>query len=335
MSYSRHGLYAQSSGITADLLKHKAVRLRTWGTDIDFRHCLKNDLTINPFKSITHNGTYVLPPVSLTEQIPGIDAPPYEAVKHHITECLQAARENNVTGRVSILIPVSTHYDSHWQLARIYMKNQKITSGLLWDSFPGDNKQKRTEEAFVNLQIACMEAAQQDKKIPFRIQSEGIQRDGFSCMDHVIRQIYLAMKKDNAITQAKTTTELRLAVIKHIAKQHDALKSMADSLVVLPNNTIGTEPTFELSLCYGQISKAERKELKALFKSCPDYLANFERYYLHALNYETSSAKKATYYAIERLCKRVEIDQANNAALENATKDDVKMDEQPAQRMTP
>ena len=88
---------ARSSGMVADLINHGAVPQGKWGTDLDVKQCLGRDLT--HAHQITNAGTYILPPVSLTESVASLEAV--------LAEVFDSVRENEIAGNVSVRIPVN------------------------------------------------------------------------------------------------------------------------------------------------------------------------------------------------------------------------------------
>jgi hypothetical protein len=64
----------RSSGMLEDILRYGNVPPHKWGTDIDIVQALGKYLT-SDWNDIKSSGTYILPPVSLTEEIVGVVLP--------------------------------------------------------------------------------------------------------------------------------------------------------------------------------------------------------------------------------------------------------------------
>ena len=328
MSHVRSGFFSVSSGITADLLSKNKVNLKTWGTDKDIKDCLGEDLTIHP-EQITKPGIYILAPVSLTEVI---DTAALEAIKNHLTEALNAIKTNHVHGRISLLIPVNSD-NNHWRLARIYIRHQKISSALLWDSLGGKSKILRTQAAFANYKAACAQVA--TKKIRISMRIAHIQHNSHSCMDYVLQKIYRIIKRKNPITSTNNEEMLRVAVIKQIAYNHPTLKAIADTLAITGNGFIApmihihaddevniaviTHPETEKELApiadvaqttaYTDVAMDIHEELQAIFDLAPLAQETFDELYAKELQnlfnrdiehreYSTDQALNAAYHQL-------------------------------------
>jgi hypothetical protein len=226
----------QTIGIAARIRAAGKFPLSQWGTDLDIKQCLGNDI-INP-KNIAAPGTHVLAPTVLFAQEGSTIAE--ASLQKELEFALNAIVANDVTGHVSLLVPVNCG-NSHWRLAIIEIENQAIESACLWDSLSDAENLLTSSPAFLTLQKAVAQAAK--KTVPVRTKAQGIQTNSSSCMDFVIQQIYRFKTVTNSITAALVSpTDLRLAVAKQIVlSQADLGAAVADKLIV-DGNTISSNP---------------------------------------------------------------------------------------------
>jgi hypothetical protein len=221
---------SQSSGMAADLMNNGEIRLNTWGTDIDVRHCLGKDLT-HP-SQILKRGKYILPPVSLTQ---AINASPTVALTNLLDEAFAALEKNRIDGDVYVCVPVNCG-NSHWCLAEFEINREsKIQWANLWDPLGGDASIKKTSPAFQNFtQVVADFDHEHDEKLTPELELAGIQHNGHSCMDYVLQKAYQQIGKNNAIVAANNNSSvLRLEVVKQIVVNHPQFDSeMAANLQI-------------------------------------------------------------------------------------------------------
>jgi hypothetical protein len=213
---------AQVTSMSASLLKSGSVPEAQWGTDLDILQCLKQSIVLTS-QITAANDTYILSPVSLTES--------QEAIKDKLADALDTIKKKNINTLVTLSIPVNCG-NNHWRLVKAQVKNQALTSVELWDSMGGNVDALKMSVAYQNLQAATNSVA--GKVLPVTPIRKGIQKNGYSCMDYVIREALFNNDQANEITECKEDEpkKLRLAVLKMIAKNHPDLgEAVANELV--------------------------------------------------------------------------------------------------------
>jgi hypothetical protein len=235
----------KATSLNSELLKLKSkpsntIPLSLWGTDLDIKTILGDNLTC--VEDINAAGIYALP----ANVIINIDAPDTELnkkqeplLKNCIKEALKIVAEKNINDRVTLLIPVNCD-NSHWRLLKIEIDKKAIAAVEVWDSY--DNE--IVEAPFYKkLQKTLNEITGADKKIVIKSTLTGIQNNTYSCMDYVVQEIFKTKTITNDITAAGNATELRLAVVKQIAKSKNILgDDFAATLNVAGDKIIFTAP---------------------------------------------------------------------------------------------
>jgi hypothetical protein len=240
----KHAVYGSSAlaalhnspkniGIAEHVRTKHTVSLTHWGTDLDIKQCLGRNI-IDP-KDISAAGTYVLAPNVLFVQAGSTVAE--ESMKSILQETLKALEANNVAQKVNLLIPVNCG-GSHWRLAIIHIENKVIMAADLWDSLHDSIDPGESLETFKK---AVDVVAQKD--ITVTKTATGIQTNSYSCMDYVIRKIYIEKKIENEITQARDPQALRLAIAKEVVTgQPDLGPAVASTLQILDDKAVVIEP---------------------------------------------------------------------------------------------
>jgi hypothetical protein len=236
--------------LNSELLKLKSKGLTTiplslWGTDADIKTILGNNLSY--VEDINAAGTYALQ----ANVIINSDSPKEEddqkqepLLKNCIQEALRVIIDKGINDKVTLLIPVNCN-NSHWRLLKIQIDKQALAAVEVWDSFGDDFVEAPFYKKLERI-INGITGADPKKKIAIKSTLANIQKNTYSCMDYVVQEIYNSKKITNEMTAAGNSTELRLAVVKQIAKSKNVLgDDFADSLNVSGNKIISTEPAPE------------------------------------------------------------------------------------------
>ena len=196
-------LYAnQATDITGALLNGNQYPYN-WGSDRDF-HTLLDPLTHDTSQRITKAGTYLMPPIGFNE------------LEKTLPDYLELGFSNNILP-VTLLLPVVKD-GTHWELL-IASLDHTGAHMTLWDS-TSNNDPERTDAAIV--QSILDQHYNHSPNV--KINAVGVQTNGHSCMDYVVREVLDKLNIDNAITQAENPQDLRTAICETLVDNSEELQ---------------------------------------------------------------------------------------------------------------
>jgi hypothetical protein len=232
----------QPTGIIDRLLRDGCVSADAWGTDKDARDYLGEAIT-DP-QRISTTGSFILPPVSLTES----DG---QTLENRLNEAITAIKDKQINGKVNLLI-LANGGDSHWITLKIGVKNQSIKSAVWWDPLDLSTDSiaavKKTP-AFTNAKCTLKRCS---AGMGLGFKSASVQSDGSSCLFHCLQEAEQCLQASqvlnkelshnsmsNATVDVLDSRQLRwLAIQKIVARSTDPMlkKKMAGKQLALQSN---------------------------------------------------------------------------------------------------
>lgn len=232
---------AHSSSFAATLRNTGNLRASEWGTDLDLIQFLGEE--ISDVRDINAPGVYVLPPLALIDP----KSTPQLNLQDKLDKVLDSVNRNNISGEVALLIPASC--GNHWRLAEIKIKNKKIKSAELWDSFSEEIGRNRNYSASLNHLQQALDLCNQEENVKVTSFFAGEQKDCYSCMDRVLQRIVrLLPGNDSELAKVGNDSQaIRLAVVKQIVRNHPQFADKAADHIQLVDNKISFSDTNTLT----------------------------------------------------------------------------------------
>lgn len=209
----------QPRNLKRTLVETGEAPARVWGDDLDIRALLGSEIT-DP-ELIHHDGTYILPPVSV---VAGDYASEQERDNPHtfLQNHLQAVCENNPDKSIAVLVPVNCG-QLHWMLFKAEIENGKVEHARLIDSMSGASSVALHNVVKATKALGCDRV---------RSVARNVQTNGYSCMDYTVQKAlqekYAAVTDVpdvglQAIHAAENAKDLRAAVVDTIIQHNEVL----------------------------------------------------------------------------------------------------------------
>lgn len=203
---------AASSGMAADLINNKKIQPHVYGTDLDIRQCMRDEIT-DLKKNTLESMHYVLTPISLTES-----TVPFETV---LREAIEASKK--IVRPITISVPVNCGQikkgGDHWRLASATITHGTVTAAELWDPLSGESDDLKSTPAYHHFSTVLSKFSRVE---PTLIKAS-VQHNDYDCAIYIVQEAYRRIGQDNAITAASDAGTMRLAFVKQIAAKHVGL----------------------------------------------------------------------------------------------------------------
>ena len=210
-THSDADFYRARTDTLVTRLREGIIPYGVFGADSDVLTCFGGDII--DARKIEKGGFYILRPIDM-DYGEGTLVQRFEDV-------LMSLKEHKVDDLVELRALVNVG-DLHWRLLKVKAEQQVIQSIELWDPLSGGEATLYATPAFNTIEkgFMCLNV-----KMPLQATFGDTQDNGFMCMDHCIHEVYRESSLKNEVTSAADSMQLRLAVARQIAHNHQDLGS--------------------------------------------------------------------------------------------------------------